>query len=658
MYRRISALVVLLLVLVSVNTTVFAYETSSSPRIVIGRKMDTPVFNAGEEVRLAIPLDNDSTMKARHIIMYPVIEDPNEFPFEIDKATIKRSVGSISGQSSEKVPFYFKVKENAQDKVYTINFKVDYETENGSSNSDSQNLYIRITNDKVQPNIKIADVKLPGKEIPSGKVSRIELDLNNKSDLDIKDLEVKITGFDNKITLSDYVDTQRVESIKAKEYAKVKYNIKVDSEVESGTYSLTLEMKYKDKYDKEYEQKQNIYLPVSGEDDQELNLALENISSPKEVSPNEDFSLSFNLKNNSPYDAKSVKVTVDAGESILPKSSSIKSVGTLGAGKGQSLEFVLFPKDGAESKNYPVKVSVEYKISGEKTQTFEQYVGIFVDDKGVSQNPKIIIDNYNYGNDFIKAGEEFNLDLSFFNTNSAKTVKNIKVTLKPEGGIFSPVGSSNSFFIENIGSKSRASKTMKLKTKPDAKYQDYNIVVSMEYEDGSGSKYTAEETIGVPVIQDSRLVVSDVELPDEVFANTPTNISVDFYNMGRSQIRNLIINTKGDFRIKNGTLYVGNLEAGSDNYYDATIIPEKEGGAKGAVTFEFDDEVGNHQIIEKEISINAQKEPEIEMPEMPEPEEKDSSKMKWIVGLVILGVGGFLFYKKRKKKTEEVGIDE
>ncbi|MCT4596220.1 MAG: hypothetical protein N4A57_18395 [Anaeromicrobium sp.] len=657
MYRRISALLVLLLAIVSVNTTVFAYEYSSSPRMVIGRNMDTPVFNAGEEVRLAIPLDNDSTLKARHILMYPVIEDPNEFPFEIDKATIKKNVGSINGQGSEKVPFYLKVKENAEDKVYTINFKVDYEAENGSASSDSQNLYVRITNDKDQPKVKISDIKLPSKEIPSGKVSKIELDLNNKSDLDIKGLEVKITGFDNKITLSDYMDIQKIDNIKAKEYAKVKYNIKVDSEVESGTYNLTLEMKYKDKYDKEYEQKENIYLPISGGNDQELNLALENISSPKEVSPNEDFSLSFNLKNKSPYDAKSVKVTVDPGDNILPKSSSIKSVGTLGAGKEQQLKFVLFAKDGAESKNYPVKVSVEYKISGEKTQTFEQYVGVFVDDKGVSQNPKIIIDNYNYGKEFIKAGEVFNLDLSFFNTNSAKTVKNIKVTLKPEEGIFSPVGSSNSFFIENIGSKSRVSKTMKLKTKPDAKYQDYNITVTMEYEDGSGTKYTAEETIGVPVIQDSRLVVSHVELPNDIFVNTPASISVDFYNMGRSQIRNLMINTKGDFRIKNGTLYVGNLEAGNDNYYDATITPEKEGEAKGTVIFEFDDEVGNHQIIEKEISINAQKEPEIEMPEMPKEEEK-SSKTKWIIGLAILGVGGFIFYRKRKKKTEEVGIDE
>lgn len=658
MFKRISALLVTMLIILSSVTVGFAYETSSAPRLVMGRTMEMPTFKAGEEVRLSIPVDNDSTMKARRIIMYPVIENPNDFPFEIETSTIKRNVGSISGQSREKVPFYLKVKENAEDKVYTIKFTADYETEMGSFHSDSENLYIRIVNDKLQPNIRIADVKLPSKELPAGNTSTINISLNNMSDLNLKDIEAKIEGFNNQITLADYMDTKRLSLIKSKEYANVRYEIKVDSEIEAGTYNLTLNLKYKDKYDKVYEQKQTINLPIAGGSSSDAELVVENIKLPKEASGNETFNLGFELRNTSQYDIKGVKVIVDPGQDILPKTSTIKTVGSIKAGEIKSLNFSLFPKEGTEARNYNIKIQVEYKISANKIETFEQYTGIFVNDKGISQNPKVIIDNYSYGKEFIAAGEEFDLNMSLFNTNGNKSVRNVKVTLKAEDGVFSPVGSSNSFFIESIGNKARINKAIKLKTKPDAQYQDYNIVVSMDYEDGSGTKFSADETIGIPVMQASRLVLSDIQLPDETFVNTPASISVDFYNMGRSRIRNLIINTKGDFQVKKGTLYVGNLEAGSDNYYDVSVVPQKEGEVKGKIIFNFDDEVGNQITIEKDIVLNAKAEPEIEMPDMPQMEEKKPSKTKWIVGLIVLLGTGFFFYKKRKKKLEEVGIDE
>jgi len=312
-----------------------------------------------------------------------------------------------------------------------------------------------------------------------------------------------------------------------------------------------------------------------------------------------------------------------------------------------------------------VKINIEYKMGdgdSKTTQSMNQYVGVFVkEDESESAVPKIIVDNYNFGGEYVKAGNQFPLTVSFFNTNASHAVKNVKVTLKTDG-IFSPVGGSNSFFIEKIGSKGKASKQVKLKAKPDAKYQTYDIVADLEYEDNKGNKYTASETIGIPVIQEMKMVIADVEKPAEVYTDTPIGISVDFYNMGRGLVRNLMVRTEGDFDIKDGSTYVGNVDAGADNYYDATITPHKEAKIEGKIIFEYDDTVGNHYTTEKVFNIEVQKQEELPpMDPMEEEMPEESGKGKWVkIGagiLVLVGIGIFI-YKKRKRKKEEVGIDE
>jgi hypothetical protein len=73
---------------------------------------------------------------------------------------------------------------------------------------------------------------------------------------------------------------------------------------------------------------------------------------------------------------------------------------------------------------------------------------------------------------------------------------------------------------------------------------------------------------------------------------TPTAVSIDFYNTGRSVIRNIIVTTEGDFEIQDGSSYLGNLEAGKENYFDVTIIPRNEGIAEGKIILQYEDNIG------------------------------------------------------------------
>lgn len=666
MKKRILSLSFAIMMLFSIcnmNTFIVYGGELSNAKLIIGRNAEVQVFEPGEEVRFAIPIENIGAGSANNVLVSLDTSDLKSFPFEIEKMSTTKRITSIHGHNDENIGFYFKVAMNAEAKTYPIKVSVNYD-----EGSASETVYVKIEENLQKPSLKLMNVMFEGDSVFAGQSSIMKLDIQNEGESMAKDVEISFEGLKAEtIRLDNYADIPKIKEIKAKNFHEVPLKIYANEDLKSGTYELDLSIKYKDEYNHEYEKKKKIYVPVDGSGDQELDFGFENLVYPEDgITTSEDFDIVFDLKNLSGKDAKNLKVSVDAGAEILPKSASVKNVKSLASGESTNLTFKLFAKDGIESKNYPVKINVEYGLKGSKSDeknSLSQYVGIFVKGDNSKLTPKIIIDNYSYGKEYIKTGETFPLNISFFNTNKSTSVRNVKVSISSEGDAFAPVGSSNSFFINEIGAESRVNKTVKLKAKSDAEQKMYNVTADIEYEDSTGKAHTAKETIGVNVIQEVKFQTSEVKIPEEIFVGGSCALSIDFYNLGRGILRNMMIHTEGDFEIKGGSTYVGNMDAGKDDYYDVTIIPEKEGKVTGKIIFEFEDTVGNPYKIEKDVEIEAMNEPEMppmdpEM-EMGGPEEPASKKWIWIGGGIILVVGTiFVVRRKRKKKAEEVMMDE
>jgi hypothetical protein len=554
-------------------------------------------------------------------------------------------------------------------KIYPLKFNIECSSLSGSSLSQSDTVNVKIENNLRTPSLQLSKVSIEGDTLTSGKTKSVTLHIENTGDLTVKDVDVRLSGFSNDgLILGTTIDTQSIKVIEGRKQQSAVFKIAADSAMESGTYSLDLTMNYKDEYNKAYKDETKIYLPVDSIGENETSFSFDNLTYPDGmIGTNSDFKVSFDLKNTSDSEAKGIQVSIDGGNEVLPKSAPVKNIKILSPGESRNLEFILFAKDGIESKNYPVKISVAYEAMDGRTKTtrnISQYVGILINDQGSKSGvPKIIIDNYDYNGEFVKAGETFPLNLSFYNTNKGSAVRNVKVSLSADDGVFSPVGSSNSFYIGEVPAGGRVQKSLNLKPKIDASYKTYNITADIEYEDHKGEKLAAKEVISIPVIQEVKLLISDAEVPTENFVGGAVGISMEFYNVGRALIRNLMIRTEGDFEIRDGSLYVGDLEAGKDNYYDATIVPNKTGTLTGKVIFEYDNEIGEHYIIEKDLQIQV-----IEMPpqpmddpamEAPQPQPGLSKKTWAILIVILLGAGGgFTWFRKRKKKLEEVASDE
>ena len=85
------------------------------------------------------------------------------------------------------------------------------------------------------------------------------------------------------------------------------------------------------------------------------------------------------------------------------------------------------------------------------------------------------------------------------------------------------------------------------------------VTTDIEYEDSNGNSYDinknpykANESMSVPVMQELRLEIEDINVPEMAMAFQPFELYVEFFNMGKSTLSNMLISTEGDFQIIDG----------------------------------------------------------------------------------------------------------
>lgn len=287
----------------------------------------------------------------------------------------------------------------------------------------------------------------------------------------------------------------------------------------------------------------------------------------------------------------------------------------------------------------------------------------------VKNKPKLIIDNYSLQPKMVEAGKEFTLNMSFYNTNATYSVRNIKISLNNEtggsgtngqnvgGSVFIPVGSSNTFYISSIAPGKTASKSIKMSVVPNAQAQNYVITANFEYEDKNGNEFTANEIIGIPVVQQAKVSFGEITT-NPGMAGEPATVDMDFFNTGKDTLTNFMISVQGDgFSLDNGGNYfVGNFAPGASDHFSSTIIPTESGTVKGKLVITYEDSTGETHTEEKDFSLEAQQMDEgTTVPD----EEMDQGSgsmgaLPFILGglLIIAIITTIIVKKKRDKKKK------
>lgn len=523
-----------------------------------------------------------------------------------------------------------------------------------------ENAHIIISNDRWMPEFK------------AGEKGTLSIPLENTSSTPAKNLEVSlgVTDLDkfpfltNKMSFTRHISELTGDSL-------VSFDVTVPINVKPGTYTIPVNISYSSNYGGGGSTSANIYVKIINDYQQPI-LKVIDVSfeeGKEKLDAGQNHSLNLKIRNESDWNLKNIELCLSGFSPNginLDKWTDTQNLRSLTARETRSVLYKIHIDPEMKSGTYPLDLAMKYKDEYDREYTGEAKVYIPVAGKDEPNDeliPRIIIDNYDFGGSHVQAGQVFALTLSLHNTSAVQDVKNVKVSLSSQEQVFSPVGSSNSFYIAVIKAQGRYEKTLRFQPKFTAEAQTYSMTADIDYQ-GQKEKYNEKEIISIPVIQKIQIQTGNLVISGEAGQDNPVGVSLDYFNTGKGIIRNLRISTEGDFEVRDGDVFIGNLESGKSDYYDVTIIPHKNGQLKGKVIFTYEDDIGQPFQVDRSFDLAVKEQPEPDLPVMPDKEDDQKSSFwkKWMIapGIVVLAaVAAFVAVKrKRRKAQEEVDFDE
>lgn len=561
--------------------------------------------------------------------------------------------------------------------------------------------YVRVnggSKNKAQLKITRVDV-LPEANIVPGSYVAFGYEIENISDVLAKNVELNISGLAAAgLSVKGGTTTQKVKAIEAGKKIYLYYEMNVAKTAKFGSYEIKTDLSYESEFNKEpIKEETTAFINIGGDASQDSQLIIQDLKFPSAtLGVNKTFDVSFKIRNQGQSIAKRIRASAksDDPSGVVSRTVSDILVRDLAPGEEETVSYKFFTTKGGSTKNYPINIKIEYLddfTEGKEPKTVEQIVGVFLnnpenvgDGKDAKKStPKLIIDRYEFEPKLPLAGNEFEMNLSFYNTNAKKAVKNIKIDLTSQdtsksdsntagSSVFTPVDSSNTFYIGRIAPSGKVEKTIKMFVVPDATAKTYNITANFEYEDDENNEYKSSENIGVPVYQESKLDIDPINYQTNAMVGDNIPITANFYNTGKVTLYNFKVTLTADnATVNNGTYYIGNFNSGGQDVYEGSIMPNEPGEIKGKLKFTYEDSTGEVKEKEEDINITVEEAPPVDenagpdgMP-MPDGAMGDTpwyKKPLFIipVALVILGAIGFVVFKKlkNKKKEKDLKIDE
>lgn len=667
--------------------------TKYRPRLSI-TNTSTSSIQAGQSSSIPVTIKNITNYKASDISITPSLDKDTEDALIINDESVTKDIKLLNANGSNTIYLKLRSLENAASKTYPI--KINYELNNtyGDTFSGTGTVYVSIVNNSVVSNVSITSVNTQPETVQAGEKANVDVAIKNTGTRSARNVKVTLSGLkEGAFITTGSTNVKSIGTLEGGKETKVTFTLIASKKIDTDDYPLTAKVTYIDSSDKADSDEQAFFIGAQKKEvteDDDGSIDIDNVTIPNEaIKPDTEFIVGFSVINTGNVIAKNIKVSLTPDTTLITKTPTVKIIKSLKPNEKQNLKFLFSSTKDAATKSYPIQINADYEtlVNNQKIkQTANQYISVYIEKPQVNKNskktvPKIILDRYDIEPSIVEAGNNFKVNLSFLNTNRYKAVQNIKIYLTaPEGttttsttdpgNIFTPVNGSNTFYIDSIAPKNRVEKQIELYAINDAKPKTYTITANFEYEDASGTQYKSTEYIGIPVRQQAKIETSDISIPPDTPMGQPITVAFDFYNTGKTMLRNLMIKSVGSFDVQSQNSFIGNFDVGSSDHYEATLMPKKEGKLDGFVVISYEDANGQKQEIKKEITANISKAAPIPSmdPNALKNQENQSAKKSifknpilWSAVAVIV-VGGIIFIiikrKKRKKALEEMDLDE
>lgn len=506
-----------------------------------------------------------------------------------------------------------------------------------------------------EPNIifKLQD-EIP--EVSAGGSFNLLVNFINDSSYSAKNIKITPSFDDVPLVNERPLEFTYSRTLRSKANANASFSFKVKDDAKIGVYAIKFKVEYKNGSDEVYSRERVMYFKVSKEKVTSI-ITISNVSTePSNVSAGEPFTLKFNVNNIGETDSKDtyIKLTGLGTEGFMPvDANDLVYVGTIKAKSSitQTFNMIASSKIPKGSNTLGLKISYvdvnNEKVSEEKTLYIMNVLSQNESSNTTAGKPKVIIESYATTPKSIVAGDQIKFIFNFKNTSKEKNVSNMKITISSKEGEFMIANGSNTFYVDTLPAGGTMTKSIDLNVKQDLSSKSYPLDISFDYEDSSANSYTANEVINIPVVEYSNLVINSVYV-SETMIGSQTSISFDYVNMGKAKVSNLTASVSGDYTSSQEINYIGNLEAGSNDYYDFQVTPSKEGENVGTLILTFEDSSGKKINVTKQFTgyamadFTSTDEPGMADPGanvMPEEPTEEPLNIWYVIGI---GFGSFL----------------
>ena len=477
-----------------------------------------------------------------------------------------------------------------------------------------------------EPRVVIGDFSLEPARIGPGDDFIVRAGLRNTSTTGANNVQLSVGGFADSGLVSRGSTTDFVGTVAANSRREVDFAFGSGVNIRAGSHPINFTLRHDNAAGEVVSENFTFYVTIAGDganiETDRARLAITAINQPTAVfSPGQQAYFSVTVQNNGERDAANIRISAAPEEGVVPRLASIQTLPALAIGESHTFNFAFAPTSSARSQFYNIGFTVEYDTGRTEDGTairgsFEQFSGLNVhnpdrddDDNNVPRSvPRIIISDYTVQPLIVMANTEFDLSITMLNTHSERTIGNIKVTWEVAaitvgneitgGNVFTPVDSSNTFFIDTIPPRGTYEHHMRLFAIPDAAPRNHVITINFVYEDAEGNPFEATANIGVNVRQESRLEMSVPHLPSVVTQGDRIGAEVILLNAGRSTLFNLRVRIDG-VGITPAEEVFGDIQGGHFNNFWANFFAEEPGPTTVHVIATFENEMREeHTVIE------------------------------------------------------------
>jgi len=559
----------------------------------------------GDTVDVNLTIRNIGTHTAFNILSQAV---PSAgAPFTVSFVNNSNSIATIGENREAVMTLRISVNANADAGNHTVALTHLFRDADRDNLSTNDTLHVRVAGEEEgRSNLEIRNMTAPIGSIGVGETATISFYIHNSGQAEARNIRVvaapEVTADIVPVVTSS---TQTIQSLAPGQSHRLTFSFSPRESAQTRSYGIGFTV-----HDGELSFQQftaiNVYNPDEEEDDYIANLEIRNMTSPTgRIGVGQTATFSFYVYNRGDAEARNIRV-VAAPESvsdIVPvQTSSQQVIQSLAPGQSHRLTFSFSPTDASMTRSYAVGFTVHY---GELS--FQQFAPINVynpeqeddgPDTGRVQIPRVIVSNVDLNPPVPRAGQPFEMEITFRNTSATRSVNNIRVLMEEvianipgqqatHFAGFNPLDGSNTLFLDYLAPLEETTMTLRFTTVVEANPGAHNMRFTFDYQDQDFASHDASQQISISVAQVSRLELHDVSIGGWVTPMVGAHVPFDFriVNSGRVNIINIRVRTEGPFDVSDagGTdgIFVGQINFQRATGFDGVIVPLEPGQQSG-----------------------------------------------------------------------------